>query len=159
MLSLLYGPSLTSIHDYWKKLQLRLIIRTFVSKVMYTCSLDYQWHPCCWILWILLSVHFTCINVALNTEVEYVFLLFEEILWNIPGIWFKAFINPILLTSPEVIISFYSLLSVSAVLLSLFKFINVYVDICSTRTFMLTGVHYSFYDYAIIIYLFSYEGI
>ena len=86
MLSLLYGPSLTSIHDYWKKLQLRLIIRTFVSKVMYTCSLEYQWHPCCWILWILLSVHFTCINVALNTEVEYVFLLFEEIVWNIPGI-------------------------------------------------------------------------
>ena len=32
-LNLLYGPTLTSIHDYWKNL-LALIIRIFVSKVM-----------------------------------------------------------------------------------------------------------------------------
>ena len=32
MLSLLYGPTLTSIHDYWKTIA--LTIQTFVSKVM-----------------------------------------------------------------------------------------------------------------------------
>ena len=32
MLSLLYGPNLTSIHDYWKTIA--LIIWTFVGKVM-----------------------------------------------------------------------------------------------------------------------------
>ena len=32
-LSSLYGPTLTSIHDYWKK-NIALTIRTFVDKVM-----------------------------------------------------------------------------------------------------------------------------
>ena len=32
MLSLLYGPTLTSIHDYWKTVT--LITQTFVGKVM-----------------------------------------------------------------------------------------------------------------------------
>ena len=32
MLSLLYGPTLTSIHDYWKTIA--LTVWTFVSKVM-----------------------------------------------------------------------------------------------------------------------------
>ena len=33
MLSLLYGPTLTSIHDYWKKI-IAMTIQTFVSKVI-----------------------------------------------------------------------------------------------------------------------------
>ena len=79
---------------------------------MYTCSLGHQWHPCCWILWILFSLHFICFATALNTEVDHVFLLFENILWNISSIKFQGFINPILLlTFPEVIMmSFCSLL-------------------------------------------------
>ena len=32
MLSLLYGPALTSVHDYWKTIALN--IQTFVGKVM-----------------------------------------------------------------------------------------------------------------------------
>ena len=32
MFNLLYGPTLTSVHDYWK--ELALTIQTFVSKVM-----------------------------------------------------------------------------------------------------------------------------
>ena len=35
-LSLLYGPTITSVHDYWKTIA--LTIRTFVSKVMFLPS-------------------------------------------------------------------------------------------------------------------------
>ena len=34
MLSFLYGPTLTSIHDYWKNRRLDYICWTFVGKVM-----------------------------------------------------------------------------------------------------------------------------
>ena len=34
MLSLLYGPILTSVHDYWKK-HIALTIQNFVSKVLF----------------------------------------------------------------------------------------------------------------------------